>query len=83
MSQASSIANKQSAVVDIRLRVRTPGDIFTVNGEAALNSQGTGYIERTFSAPGKIPPMTDVYIEAEASTAVAVSAFLDILLVDE
>ena len=83
MTQSAAIANKQSAAVDIRIKAKVPGTVFTVNGEAALNSQGTGFIERKFNIPGQLPPMTDLFIEAEASATVAVSAFLDILLVDE
>jgi len=82
MTQASVIANKQAAAVAVRLKAKIPGNLFTVNGEAALNSQGTGFIERKFTAPGQLPPMTDIYIEAEASATVAVAAFIDILLVD-
>lgn len=83
MTQASVIANKQAAAVAVRLKAKIPGSVFTVNGEAALNSQGTGFIERKFTAPSRLPPTTDVYIEAEASATVAVAAFIDILLVDE
>lgn len=82
LSQAATISNKQAAAASMRIKVRAPGNIFTVNGEAALNSTGTGYIERTFSSPGRIPPMTDLCIEGEASSTVAISVFLDILLVD-
>ena len=82
LSQRASIANKNAATVDMRIQERRPGVLFTVSGEAALNSTGTGYIERTFSSPGRIPPMTDLYIEGEASSTVAISVFLDILLVD-
>ena len=83
MTQASAIANKQAAVVEVRLKAKVPGSVFTVNGEAALNSQGTGFIERKFRLPGQLPPKTDFFIEAEASATVAVSSFIDILLVDE
>ena len=83
MTQASAIANKQAAAVAVRLKAKIPGTVFTVNGEAALNSQGTGFVERKFTAPGQLPPKTDLFIEAESSATVAVSSFIDILLVDE
>jgi len=82
LSQRATIANKNSAAVDIRIKVRQPGNLFTVNGEAALNSTGTGYINIDFKVPLQIPPLTDLFIEAEASAKVAVTAFFDILLVD-
>lgn len=81
-TQAVSIANKQSAFVDVRLQVRGPGSVFTVNGEAAVSSTGTGFIERKFETPPKLPAGTDLFIEGKASASVAVAAFLDILLVD-
>lgn len=82
LAQSTSIANKNAASVAVRLQIRQPGNLFTVNGEAAINSQGTGFIERKFTVPPKLPPMTDVFIEANASASVAVAAFLDILLVE-
>jgi len=82
LSQSAGIANKQAAAVALRMQVRAPGSVFTVQGEAALNSAGTGFIERTFAFPKQIPEKTDMFIEAEASTTVAVSAFFDILLID-
>jgi hypothetical protein len=82
LSQRSAIANKTSAAVDIRIKVRQPGNLFTVNGEAALNSQGSGFINIDFKIPSQLPPLTDLFIEAEASANVAVTAFFDILLVD-
>lgn len=83
ITQSGAIANKNAAAVAIRLKAKVPGTVFTVAGEAALNSLGTGFIERKFNVPGMLPPMTDIFIEAEASSTVAVSAFLDILLIDE
>ena len=83
VSQSATISNKNAAAVSIRLKAKVPESVFTVQGEAALNSQGTGFIERRFNIPPALPPMTDIFIEAEASSAVAVSAFLDILLVDQ
>lgn len=82
LSQAVSIANKQTAFVDVRLQARLPGTVFTVNGEAAINSAGTGFIERSFITPSKLPAKTDFFIEGKASASVAVSAFMDILLID-
>lgn len=83
VAQRASIANKKAAVVDIRVQSRVLGGVFTVGGEASLNSVGTGYIEQTFFLPKKLPPMTDIYIEGNASANhAAVSAFFDILLVD-
>ena len=82
LSQRASIANKNAATVAMRIKSRSPGVLFTVGGEAALNSTGTGYININFKIPSKIPPLTDIFIEAEASTNVAVTAFFDILLVD-
>lgn len=83
ITQSAAIANKQSAAVAIRIKVKQPGSVFTVGGEAALNSQGAGFIERKFTVPAQLPAKTDFFIEAEASSTVAVSAFLDILLIDE
>jgi len=82
LSQRAALANKNAAVAIVRLKARGPGSIFTTRGEAALNSQGTGFLSTYFEIPSKIPPMTDLFIEAEASATVAVTAFLDILLVD-
>jgi len=82
IAQAATIANKNAASVEVRLRVRQAGSVFTAVGEAAINSVGTGYIERTFVAPQAIPPKTDIYMEATATKSVSVSAFLDILLED-
>lgn len=82
ISQSAGISNKQAAAVAIRMQARSPGSVFTVQGEAALNSIGTGFIERSFILPKQIPEKTDIFIEAEASAEVAVSAFLEILLVD-
>jgi hypothetical protein len=80
--KGAAIANKNAATVEMRIKSRSPGVLFTVGGEAALNSTGTGYININFKIPSKIPPLTDIFIEAEASTNVAVTAFFDILLVD-
>jgi hypothetical protein len=82
LSQRAAIANKNAATVEMRMQVRTPSTLFTVNGEAALNSVGAGYISMEFKVPTKMQPLTDIFIEADASTGVAVTAFMDILLVD-
>jgi len=82
IAQRAAISNKNAAVVNVRLQLRLPSAVFTVGGEAAMNSVGTGFVEQMFTIPKAIPSGTDIYIEAEASANVAVSAFLDILLVD-
>jgi len=82
LTQAVSLANKQSAFISARIKIRMPGSVFTTSGEATLNAVGTSFIERKFTVPIKIPPGTDLFIEAEADSPVAVSCFLDILLVD-
>lgn len=82
LSQAATIANKNAAAVSVRLKIRAPGSIFTVNGETALNSTGTGWIEKKFNIPPRIEEKTDLFIEATASATVAVTAFIDILLID-
>lgn len=82
LSQRATIANKNAASVEMRIKLRSPGGLFVVGGEAALNSTGTGYINMNFKVPNKIPPLTDIFIEAKASASIAVSAFMDILLVD-
>jgi len=82
VAQRAGISNKQAAAVAIRMQARSPGSVFTVQGEAALNSLGVGFIEMVFAIPREIQEKTDIYIEAEASATVAVSAFFDILLVD-
>jgi len=82
MEQSTALSNKQAASADVRIQIKGPGEVFTVAGEAALNSQGTGYINQSFTIPKQIPEMTDLFIEAEASATIAISAFLEILLVD-
>ncbi|RLI45232.1 hypothetical protein DRO61_10980, partial [Candidatus Bathyarchaeota archaeon] len=82
MSQAGSLSNKQTAAADMRIQVRGPGEIFTVGGQIALNSQGTGFIERHFPIPKGIPEKTDFFIEGSATSTIAISAFLEILLID-
>ena len=82
VSQTASIANKTSAAVDVRIKIRQPGLVFTVAGEAALNSTGTGYIRMEFRIPQKLAGGTDLFIEASASTSVAVTAFMDLVLVE-
>lgn len=81
-SQRAALANKNAASAAVRLQVRAPGTVFTVAGEAALNSAGTTLAVIDFAVPQKIPPMTDIFIEAYASSDVAITAFLDIILVD-
>jgi len=80
--QRAAIANKNAATVAIRMQIRQPSSVFNVAGEAAMNSVGTGYVEQIFPVPQTLPAMTDLFIEAEASATVAVSAFFDIILVD-
>ncbi len=82
ISQRSGIANKQSAAAEMRFQIRQPAEVFTVMGSAALNSTGTGYIEQDFPIFKAIPEKSDVYVEAEASATVAITAFFDILLID-
>lgn len=82
ISQRAAISNKNAAAVDMRIQIRQPQSVFTVGGEASLNSVGTGYIEQSFTIPKVVPSGTDLYIEGNASASVSVSAFLDILLVD-
>ena len=82
ISQKAAIANKQAASVDMRIRMRQQGGLFATQAEAALNSEGTSFIEQEFKIPKRIEPMTDMFIEGTASSTVAVAAFFDILLVD-
>jgi len=82
LSQRAAIANKQSASVEVRIQVKSPGDVFTINGESALNSIGTGFIYVDFKVPIKLESGTDIFIDAKASSSVAVSAFFDIMLVE-
>lgn len=82
LSRSAGIANKQSSTVDVRFKIRAPQSVFTVAGEVTLNSQGTGFVERQFTVPRVVAPLTDLFIEAEASNAVAVVALFDMLLVD-
>jgi len=83
MSLSTALSNKNAAVVDVRFQVKHPGDIFTVGGEAAINSVGSGFVTFPFPIPIRLQAKTDIYIEGEASASVAVSAFMDILLVDD
>lgn len=81
-SQSATISNKNAAVIDIRIKSRQYGGVFVVGGEAALNSAGTSFINLDFEVPISLPEKTDILIEAEASHSCAVSAFMDIILVD-
>ena len=80
-SQTSSIANRNAASVIVRMKIRQPGLVFTVAGEAAMNSTGTGFVRMEFRVPHRLEGGTDLFIEAEASSTVAVTAFMDIMLV--
>jgi len=82
MSLSTALSNKNAAVVEVRFQIKQPGNVFTVGGEAAMNSVGSGFATFPFPVPIKIQEKTDIYIEGEASASVAVSAFMDILLVD-
>lgn len=77
-----SIASKNASVADVRVKARVSGGVFTVLGEATVNSVGTGYISRNFVIPPELPELTDIVMEAQSSSSVALSGFLDILLVD-
>jgi len=54
MSLSATLSNKNAAVVDIRFQVKQPGNLFTVGGEAALNSVGSGFISFPFPVPLRI-----------------------------
>ena len=83
LSRVASLSNKKAASVDIRFKIKSPGNVFTVRGETALNSNGTGYVNRQFKIPPYLPPMTDIFMEGDSDTDIAVAGFFDILLVDD
>jgi len=80
----ATIANKQSAACDVRLRFRPVGGSFQVKEEIAIDSNGSSYVLRDYKAPkNSIESMSDIGILADTDTnSVAVAAGIDVLLID-
>ena len=81
VSQTASIGGKATAAASIRIQSRATGEVFRVNGEASINSTGTGMANMEFRIPHKFAGGTDMFIEADGSSAVAITAFMDIIYV--
>ena len=81
ISQTASIASKTAASADIGIQSRAVGEVFRVNGEASINSVGTGIALMDFTIPHKFEGGTDMFIEADGSSGVSVTAFMDIIYV--
>lgn len=80
---ATFSGGKKAAYVNIRLLIRPYGKVFSVDGEAALHSEGSSAVTREFKYPKRLPEKTDIHMVAASSEInVAISGALDIILED-
>ena len=81
-SRTATIANKQTATVEVRFKQRNYGSVFRVGGVAGLNSSGTGLASLNFKVPICLAEKTDFFLEAAASSSCGVSSYITIVLED-
>lgn len=80
---ATFSGGKKAAYANVRMSVRLFGSVFTIEGEAALHSEGSSSISRIRKYPVKLPEKTDIHLMADTSEInVAVAGAFDILLED-
>jgi hypothetical protein len=79
----ASMANKTTAGSIIRVFARPFGEVFQLKHISAISSNGTAYIQHTYSEPEVFDEKTDIVIQADSTVNnLSVAAGFDIVLVD-
>lgn len=80
---ATFAGGKKAAYSNLKILIRPYGEVFQVNGEASLHSEGSSSLGRDIEYSIKIAEKSDVHIIADTSEiGISVAAAFDMLLVD-